>query len=306
MLEKVGKKLKKNNVSVDVISFGDCAEENKEKLEAFVAAVTKDDSSHYVEVPLGSNLSDFLLGSPVVSQAYGDAGGAAAGAGAGGAAGAHLCHAHSLSAAVIARRGCRSQEGSRLDNCQKGFIWLRCFAGAAGNNFEFGVDPNLDPELALALRVSMEEERARQAAAAQAAAAAAAAADPAAAGAGEAAVAAGAAVNTASGSAAAPAEGATAAPAATETVPPGAAADEAVPMEEDEDALLQQALALSMQVCYLSDIAWRLFLPPPLRKHVTATTPVFPDSAGCTFVQSDINCRSMRHKRHRQCQRMLK
>lgn len=36
--------------------------------------------------------------------------------------------------------------------------------------FEFDVDPNLDPELALALRVSMEEERARQEAAAKKAA----------------------------------------------------------------------------------------------------------------------------------------
>jgi len=32
----------------------------------------------------------------------------------------------------------------------------------AGGGFEFGVDPNEDPELALALRVSMEEQRARQ------------------------------------------------------------------------------------------------------------------------------------------------
>jgi len=31
-----------------------------------------------------------------------------------------------------------------------------------GDDFEFGVDPTLDPELALALRISMEEERARQ------------------------------------------------------------------------------------------------------------------------------------------------
>lgn len=31
-----------------------------------------------------------------------------------------------------------------------------------GANFEFGVDPSLDPELALALRLSMEEEQARQ------------------------------------------------------------------------------------------------------------------------------------------------
>ncbi|KAK8613721.1 hypothetical protein V6N13_101478 [Hibiscus sabdariffa] len=45
-------------------------------------------------------------------------------------------------------------------------------AAAAGgvSDFDFGVDPNIDPELALALRVSMEEERARQEAAAKKAA----------------------------------------------------------------------------------------------------------------------------------------
>lgn len=35
-------------------------------------------------------------------------------------------------------------------------------AAGGGGGYEFGVDPNLDPELALALRVSLEEERARQ------------------------------------------------------------------------------------------------------------------------------------------------
>lgn len=35
-------------------------------------------------------------------------------------------------------------------------------AGISGAGFEFGVDPNEDPELALALRVSMEEQRQRQ------------------------------------------------------------------------------------------------------------------------------------------------
>lgn len=33
---------------------------------------------------------------------------------------------------------------------------------AGGNSFEFGVDPSVDPELALALRMSFEEEKARQ------------------------------------------------------------------------------------------------------------------------------------------------
>nr|XP_008372906.2 26S proteasome non-ATPase regulatory subunit 4 homolog isoform X1 [Malus domestica] len=40
-------------------------------------------------------------------------------------------------------------------------------AANGGSGYDFGVDPNIDPELALALRVSMEEERARQEAAAK-------------------------------------------------------------------------------------------------------------------------------------------
>ncbi|KAH8893710.1 vWA-like protein [Thozetella sp. PMI_491] len=35
-------------------------------------------------------------------------------------------------------------------------------SSTANNDFEFGIDPSVDPELALALRMSMEEERARQ------------------------------------------------------------------------------------------------------------------------------------------------
>jgi 26S proteasome regulatory subunit N10 len=34
--------------------------------------------------------------------------------------------------------------------------------GDGGQAFEFGIDPSVDPELALALRMSMEEEKARQ------------------------------------------------------------------------------------------------------------------------------------------------
>ncbi|TYI88226.1 hypothetical protein E1A91_D04G193400v1 [Gossypium mustelinum] len=53
-----------------------------------------------------------------------------------------------------------------------GFAAAAAAAAAAGgvSDFDFGVDPNIDPELALALRVSMEEERARQEAAAKRAA----------------------------------------------------------------------------------------------------------------------------------------
>ncbi|XP_076896647.1 26S proteasome non-ATPase regulatory subunit 4 homolog [Bidens hawaiensis] len=54
---------------------------------------------------------------------------------------------------------------------RSGFAASAAAAAAGGvSGFDFGVDPNLDPELALALRVSMEEERARQEAAAKKAA----------------------------------------------------------------------------------------------------------------------------------------
>lgn len=89
LLVKVGKKLKKNNVSVDVVSFGACADDNREALEAFVAAVNKDQNSHFVEAPLGTNLCDFLLSSPVVSQAGAGGGGGEGGEGA--AAGVQKC-----------------------------------------------------------------------------------------------------------------------------------------------------------------------------------------------------------------------
>ena len=78
----MGKKLKKNNVSVDVVSFGACADENREALEAFVAAVNKDQNSHFVEAPLGTNLCDYLLSSPVVSQGNAGGGGGEGGEGA--------------------------------------------------------------------------------------------------------------------------------------------------------------------------------------------------------------------------------
>ncbi|CAG7732245.1 unnamed protein product, partial [Allacma fusca] len=40
--------------------------------------------------------------------------------------------------------------------------------GMGGGGFDFGIDPNDDPEFALDLRVSMEEQRARQEAEARA------------------------------------------------------------------------------------------------------------------------------------------
>lgn len=87
-------------------------------------------------------------------------------------------------------------------------------SGAGGAGFEFGVDPTLDPELAMALRMSMEEEQARQAAAAAAQ------------------------QSSEAPAAAAAASGSLSESRASESVPAAAS-------DDDEDALLQQALAMS-------------------------------------------------------------
>ncbi|KAI9496486.1 hypothetical protein BDB00DRAFT_945093 [Zychaea mexicana] len=109
-LVKLAKKMKKNNVAVDIVNFGEEAE-NTAKLEAFINNVNNSDNSHLVSIPPGPHiLSDMLISTPIIA----------------------------------------GEEGA-----PSGF-------GGGGGDFEFGVDPNLDPELALALRISLEEEKARQ------------------------------------------------------------------------------------------------------------------------------------------------
>uniref|UniRef100_A0A6B2E443 26S proteasome non-ATPase regulatory subunit 4 n=1 Tax=Phlebotomus kandelakii TaxID=1109342 RepID=A0A6B2E443_9DIPT len=110
-LVKLAKRLKKEKVNVDIVSFGDHSS-NNEILNAFINALNGKDAStgsHLVSVPRGSVLSEALISSPIIQGEDGLGG-----------------------------------------------------AGLGGAGFEFGVDPNEDPELALALRVSMEEQRQRQ------------------------------------------------------------------------------------------------------------------------------------------------
>lgn len=111
-LVKLAKKMKKNNVAVDFVSFGQEGE-NAEKLERFIDQVNSGDNSHLVTIPPGPHLlSDVLTSSPIINENGGGAG--------------------------------ATQSGSN-------------------EIFEFGVDPSVDPELALALRMSLEDEKARQA-----------------------------------------------------------------------------------------------------------------------------------------------
>ncbi|KAF2973025.1 hypothetical protein GQX73_g548 [Xylaria multiplex] len=121
-LVSLAKKMKKGNIDIDFILFGDLDDDDvQKKLEAFNNVVKGNDNSHLVVIPpSGKLLSDQLLSTPIL---LGE--GAAGGSGGGGMA-----------------------EG-----------------GGDFGGFDF--DPSADPELALALRMSMEEENARQAKAAQ-------------------------------------------------------------------------------------------------------------------------------------------
>lgn len=95
-LVKLGKKLKKNSIALDIVNFGQEAE-NTAKLQAFIEAVNSGENSHLVSIPPGPHiLSDFIISSPIVS----------------------------------------GEDGPP-----------RGLSNASG--YEFGVDPNLDPELAL-------------------------------------------------------------------------------------------------------------------------------------------------------------
>ncbi len=116
---KLAKKMKKNNISIDFIAFGELEGDNSAKLEAFNENVKGGDGSHLAIIPPGPNLlSDSLLTTPIM-------GGPGMEGGTGGGA-----------------------DGEAAE-------------GGGSRQFEFGVDPSMDPELALALRMSLEEEKTR-------------------------------------------------------------------------------------------------------------------------------------------------
>ncbi|ESK86203.1 multiubiquitin chain binding protein mbp1 [Moniliophthora roreri MCA 2997] len=174
---KLAKKLKKNNVAVDIVCFGDGIEEpdaeGKTVLKSFVEAASSGDNSHYVTVPPGPNLiSDVLITSPVLSE--------------------------DRSASIPAELGGTGGSGPSGSTSN-------------ANDFEFGVDPSLDPELAMALRLSMQEAQAREAA-----------------------------ENASAPASNAPETNPSSAvqPTSTTTVP-------ADPTDDEEEAMLQQAIAMS-------------------------------------------------------------
>lgn len=99
-LVRIAKKLKKNNVAVDVVSFGS-EEVNAGKLEAFAAAVSSNGNSHLVAVPPGTILSDMLFGTPIFMEEGGSNGGEESGAPT-----APRCGCHCLTSLADGMAGC--------------------------------------------------------------------------------------------------------------------------------------------------------------------------------------------------------
>ncbi|KAJ2904150.1 von Willebrand factor type A domain-containing protein [Zalerion maritima] len=120
-LIKLAKKMKKENVNVDIVLFGELDDDTtKQKLEAFVSEVNKSDGSHLeVFAPSSKLLSDQLIATPILLGESAASGSATSMGGGGG--------------------------------------------GGGGNEFDdLGFDAAQDPELALALRMSLEDEKQRQ------------------------------------------------------------------------------------------------------------------------------------------------
>ena len=117
--EDLGKRLKKNNVAIDVINFAN--PDNIPKLQALVNATNNSDNSHFLDVPLGvARITDVLQTSPILVES-----------------GSGVGDAPSM-------------------NVDSGAGFVDRFAEYGG------INPDLEPELAMAMKVSMEEERARQ------------------------------------------------------------------------------------------------------------------------------------------------
>lgn len=128
---KVAKKLKKNNIAVDIVAFGDAigAETGESVLRAFVAAVnSSDNSSVFISsfiLPaclINSYLRNFVVAPP----------------------GPHL-----LSDSLIASPILSADRSASIPEALGGTGDAIPGPSSSANDFEFGVDPSLDPELAM-------------------------------------------------------------------------------------------------------------------------------------------------------------
>lgn len=135
---KLAKKLKKNNVAVDIVSYGDGIEEadadGKTILKSFAENVTSSDNSFVISL-LSLSKSSFANWIYVVFCR-------------------HLLTVHPgsqlLSDALISSPILSADRSASIPE-ELGGSAPAAAGSSTSNNFEFGVDPSLDPELAMVL-----------------------------------------------------------------------------------------------------------------------------------------------------------
>jgi 26S proteasome regulatory subunit N10 len=66
-LLRVGRKLKKCNVAIDIVSFGSC-KDNERKLDSLLSMVNKNDNSHLINVPRGQSIADTLIATHIFNS----------------------------------------------------------------------------------------------------------------------------------------------------------------------------------------------------------------------------------------------
>lgn len=118
--EDLGKRLKRNNVGIDVINFAH--PDNVPKLQALVQCANNSDNSHFLDVPMGvAMITDVLITSPIL-------------------------------------------QGENADVQMSGEGGPANLADPIPNRFaEYGgINPDMDPELAMVMKISMDEARANQ------------------------------------------------------------------------------------------------------------------------------------------------
>ncbi|KAL4492368.1 hypothetical protein ABPG72_005503 [Tetrahymena utriculariae] len=126
-LERVAKQLKKNNVSVDIVNLCQSGDNQIGKLEKFIQTVNQSDTSYFLNVQSGiTSLTETLFNSPILNR---------------------FLNNSSASQALNA--------SSAPNNPSQ--------VGRANPFAEYGgIDPSEDPELAQAMKLSLEEEKRNQ------------------------------------------------------------------------------------------------------------------------------------------------
>lgn len=115
--------MKKNNVAIDFINFGEIDGDNTSKLTAFVEAINSSDNSHLATIPPGPHLlSDLLITTPILGEngLPGGAGAGGEGSGEGGGGGFEFGVDPSLDPELaLALRMSMEEEKARVDREKK-------------------------------------------------------------------------------------------------------------------------------------------------------------------------------------------